>query len=121
MFNKKGAELSFNIIIVVIILVIVLVLITAFFTGTFTKLSNQIKQKAPDNLVTAVQTCEANCELARTYDSENAQRKSSYCRDTWRFDTDNDGLLDKEGEDLKEYHCSGFPIDALCPGVECAE
>lgn len=121
MFNKKGAELSFNIIIVVIILVIVLVVIVGFFTGAFAKLSEQIKQKAPDNLVTAVQTCETNCELARTYDSENAQRKSSYCRDTWNFDADGDKLLDKEGDDLKEFHCKDYPIDVLCPGVECAE
>jgi|SRR3989344_387350 len=116
--QKRGAELSFNIIIIVIILVIVLVIVAAFFTGSFTKLVEQITRAGPDNLQNSLSECRSSCQLAQTYETENQKSKSRYCRANWHFDVDDDGNLEKDGDDLREYHCWEFPIEESCPGVE---
>ena len=116
--NKKGAELSFNIIIIVILLIIVLVVVAAFFTGSFTKLQARINQEGPDNLINVIGDCKSKCGLAGTYDTENQRKKSGYCTSTWHFDTDKDGKVEKVGDEQKEFHCWDYPIEETCPGVE---
>ena len=121
--NKKGVELSFNIIVILIILVIVLVIIAAFFTGAFSKLLERLNQVNADSLSIAVSDCNSKCKLAQTYDTTNAKKKSGYCKNTWRFDVDEDGQVDKVGDDFREYHCWEVPIEEDCTGVRqhCGE
>lgn len=121
--HKKGAELSFNLIIVVILLVIVLVLVAAFFTGAFTKLTARINKYSVDDVETALRDCRSKCAIAQNYETENQRVKSGYCRSSWNFDADGDGNADKEGEDLREYHCWEYPIEEDCAGVraDCRE
>jgi len=121
--NKKGAELSFNLIIIVILLVIVLVLVAAFFSGAFAKLTAKINKVGADNVETAISDCRSKCAIAQNYESENQRVKSGYCTSSWRLDADGDGNADKEGDDLKQYHCWEYPLEEDCPGVraDCAE
>ncbi|HLC62795.1 MAG TPA: hypothetical protein VJJ21_00580 [Candidatus Nanoarchaeia archaeon] len=121
--NKKGAELSFNIIIILIILVVVLVILVAFFTGSFAKLLDRINKVSSDNLDTAISDCSSKCGSAQTYTTQNAREKSAYCRASWKLDADGDGIIDKDGDSLKEYRCWEFPIEEDCAGVrkDCRE
>ena len=122
--NKKGAELSFNIVIILIILVVVLVILVAFFTGSFAKLLERINKVNADNLNTAISDCSSKCASAQVYaTTQNAREKSEYCRATWRLDADGDGKTDTDGDSLREYKCWEFPIEEDCPGVkkDCRE
>ena len=114
--NKKGAELSLNIIIIAIIVIVVLVVVIAFFTGTITGITQRIRGTAPDPLDIAVQECTGKCQLAQSsFDSPTAKRSSSYCKKTINVDTNSDGIADEK------HRCWSSTIGIDCPGVtnEC--
>lgn len=66
----------------------------------------------------AIQTCESNCDLAQGFSSDNSKANSPYCSKTWNFDLDNDGRLDIEGDELRNFHCWESPISTSCPNVQ---
>ena len=110
--DKRGVELSMNIIIIAIILILVLVVLVGFFIGGFTGLVDRIGRVAPDNIETSVQDCESKCLLAQTFTSDNAKEKSSYCRTEVKFDSDGDNKADEL------HHCWSNDLDVICPGIE---
>ena len=109
--NKRGAELSMNIIIVAILLILVLVILVGFFIGGFSDIQNRIINVAPGSLETAVQDCQQKCQLAQTFAGEDAIVRSSYCSYTLKFDSDGDGIVDER------HHCWSSLIERNCPGV----
>lgn len=116
--DKKGAELSFNVIIIAILVILVLVIVAAFFAGGVTKLINLIFGAAPDPLDSASTTCSTQCSIAQSR-SENTIKNSGYCKKWFKFDTDEDGNLEKDIEgNIKKFHCYESPISISCPGVQ---
>src|SRR3989344_1695953 len=117
--DKKGVELSFNVIIIAIIVLLVLVLVGSFFVGGFTKLFDIIFGVGPDSISTASTTCSSQCNVAQTSD-DVTKKNSQYCRKTWKFDVNpEDGALDKDIEgNLRKYHCYEPPISVSCTGVQ---
>lgn len=113
--NKKGAELSMNVIIIAILGIIVLVIIAAFFMGGFSKLYDGIRNvfsgTVPDDQSTAISNCENNCKFAQLMDSANAKASSLYCKGTAKYDSDGDGQVDEK------HHCWSSWIGVDCPGV----
>ncbi len=119
MMNKKGAELSFNVIIVAILVILVLVVIASFFLGGFSKLSEILFGVKQSDLTTATTLCTSYCSQAQTYDSDILRKNSEYCRKSWKFDNNEDGLVDKDAEgNIRKYHCAESPVGVKCPGVE---
>ncbi len=123
LFNdKKGAELSINVIIIVILAILVLVIVGFFFINQFSEgsgtLSNIFGSNVPDDKDLAIRTCESNCNIAQNLASESSKRSSPYCSKTWNFDLDNDGRLDADGDELRDFNCWDFPISTSCPDVQ---
>jgi len=109
--DKKGAELSMNVIVIVIILVIVLVVLVAFFLGGFSQLTERIRSIGPDNKDAAIQDCQSKCLVAQNLNGDSAKERSSYCRKTVNIDSDGDGKADRKD------HCWSNEIGETCPGV----
>lgn len=109
--DKKGAELSMNVIIIVIILVIVLVVMVSFFYGGFGSLTDRIRQVGPDTKDVAVADCKSKCQLAQGSEGDNAKEKSSYCRKLVNVDSNLDGKVDQK------HRCWSNEIGEQCPGV----
>ena len=117
--NKKGAELSFNVIIIAILVILVLVVIGSFFLGGFGKLADILFGQSPDRVDIASQTCSSNCLLAQSYENQKSKETSSYCRKSFRFDADDDGNVDKDAEgSIRKYRCYESPVSQSCPGVQ---
>ena len=109
--NKKGAELSLNIVIISIIVIVVLVVVIAFFLGAFGSLKRGFEGAKPDDLDLARQTCTSNCQFAQSFDSDSLKSGSSYCTRTIRVDRDQDGKADIKA------HCYSGIIGVSCPGI----
>lgn len=109
--DKRGAELSMNVIIISILVILVLVVLAAFFLGGTSNLFSRIKQIAPDNLDIAVSDCQSKCQLAQTYDGDTAKKSSGYCRKEIAVDTNGDNIADQM------HRCWSNEINVPCPGV----
>jgi len=109
--NKKGAELSMNVIVISILVILVLVILAAFFIGGTSNLFNKISGVAPDNLEIAVSNCQSKCQLAQTFEGDVAIGSSSYCRLEIDVDTNDDNIADQK------HHCWSSEINIQCPGV----
>jgi len=117
--NKKGAELSFNIIIIAILLLFVLVLVGYFFTSGFSGLTNLFSGLKPDDKDVAVTSCTAKCQTAQQFSTNTQRTSSSYCKTTWKLDTNNDGKVDVDSENkIIPYHCYDSQIGVGCADVE---
>ena len=110
--NKKGAELSLNIIIISIIIIVVLVVVIAFFLGAFSKFRTGISSTDAEDLGLAVQDCTSKCQFAQSFDSNIAKRASGYCRKTINVDINSDKLADQL------EHCWSDTLGVSCPGVQ---
>ena len=109
--DKKGAEMSMNVIVIVIILVIVLVVLVAFFLGGFAQLTDRLKGVGPDNKDAAIQDCQSKCLVAQSLQGDNAKERSSYCRKLVNVDSNEDGKADQR------HHRWSSEIGEQCPGV----
>jgi len=107
--NKKGAELSMNVIIISILVILVLVVLSFFFLGGTSTLFEKIQSVGPDNLDTAKSDCRSKCQFAG---SLNIKDDSSYCRTTYKVDTNEDGISDEK------HHCWSNIVNIDCPGVQ---
>lgn len=114
-FNKKGAELSINIIIIAILVILVLVVVAAFFTGSSTKLFSSIKEifsgaTAGSTLQLAEENCRLYCEQTKTLQNP---LKSAYCTKFFSIDTDSNGEAEftRQGDTkvYKKYYCNQNP------------
>jgi len=110
--NKKGAELSMNVIIISILVILVLVVVAFFFLGGTAKLFSGIKQFSPDNIEIAVGDCNSKCQLAQTYSNPTQIKTSGYCRKQVMVDGDGDDIADEI------HRCYSNTIGVECPGVE---
>jgi hypothetical protein len=109
--NKKGVELSMNVIIISILVILVLLVLAFFFLGGTSNLFQKIQSVGPDELETATRDCTSKCQLAQTSSSEVLKQKSSYCSTTYNIDSNSDGIADEK------HHCWSDIIGIECPGV----
>lgn len=109
--NKKGAELSFNVIIIAILVILVLVIVAAFFAGGTAKLFQGIREIFTGSIAgtdrnLAEQNCNSYC--AQSLNLQNPA-KSAYCTRGVNIDSDGDGEADytKDGDKktYKKYYC----------------
>ena len=110
--NKRGAELSMNVIIISILVILVLLVLAFFFLGGTSNLFSKIQSVGPDNLETAARDCTSKCQLAATYTTDALKVRSGYCSTTYSVDSDGDGVADKK------HHCWSDTLGINCPGVQ---
>jgi len=120
MMNKKGAELSINVVIVIIIALLVLLVVAIIFLGGTGSLAERIKSfftrtTNANTLPNAQAECRNYCNLAQ--DLENAEF-SAYCNVDYDIDTNGDGKL-QENIDYLSVRCGSIPISVSCAGVSC--
>jgi len=126
--DKKGAELSINVIIISILVILVLVIVAAFFTGGSTKLFSTVIDifegvTAGSDRVLAEQDCQLYCSQSQSLQNPS---NSAYCTKWSNIDTDGNGEAEftREGDKkvYKKYYCgssnSNGP-DNL--GVSCSD
>lgn len=111
--NKKGAELSMNVIIITILVVIVLVIVAVFFTGGMASLTKRISSIFTGQL-TDISDAEAKCNAYCTnYQSAgdnqfiSDQMKKNICNVKFDVDMDGDGKLIPD-ETERTCHLLGF-------------
>ena len=71
--NKRGVELSMNVIIIAILAILVLVILAVFFTGGITNLFNRIKTLYGGQLAdvnSKIASCHAVCQTYTTTKSD---------------------------------------------------
>lgn len=74
--NKRGAELSMNVVIIGILLLILLVIILAFFSGGFGKIKENIERYfGGSNLDSIITTCSLQCTTNQINEFCNVQKK----------------------------------------------
>jgi len=118
--NKKGAELSMNVIIISILVILVLVIVAAFFTGGASKLFSGVRDifegaTAGTDRALAEQNCNLYCE-------QYGLGSRAYCSKFVYLDTDNDGEADyvKDGDSkvYNKYYCypeAEYGLNIPCP------
>ncbi|MFH1209168.1 MAG: hypothetical protein V1663_00040 [archaeon] len=109
--DKRGAELSMNVIIIAILVLLVLVVLGYFFLGGSTKLFQGINQFTSDNLENSRNDCSSRCQLAQNYDTDDQKRNSGYCNKQIKYDKNNDKIADEI------HRCYSSYIGVTCPGV----
>lgn len=123
--NKRGAELSINVIIIAILVILVLVIVAAFFTGTSSKLFSSVRDifrtsMAGTTLQLAEQNCQSYCIQAK--DLQNPLR-SAYCNSYFNIDIDNNGeaeyILEGTTPIYKKYYCNPNPLDGESLNIPC--
>lgn len=118
--NKRGAELSMNVIIITIIVVIVLVIVALFFTGGFVSLTNKISRFFGAQL-TDPSTVQAKCNSycmqyqQTTSDVLRNDYRTSFCEDKTDVDKNGDGKIDPATE--KGLTCSMLGFS--CSDMDC--
>jgi hypothetical protein len=129
--NKKGAELSINVVIIAILVIIVLIVVAAFFMGGFTNVMNRVRTLIWGPVVgvdtdLAIAQCQTLCAQAQNLQTEDAKEKSRFCTTVWNLDTKSDGDADYIDEDqggdktkdkLCKYYCKEDPLNVPCVGV----
>jgi len=120
--DKKGLELSFNVIIIAILVILVLVIVGYFFTTGAANLFGIFGGLSPDSKDVAVSSCSSKCQLAQQYTTQNQKAKSSYCTTTWKLDVNpQDGKADTDSDGkIIKYHCWDSYIAEDCAGVRDA-
>lgn len=122
--NKKGAELSMNLVIIAVLAIIVFVIVVIFVLGGFGASTSKIKNIFFGTLVgtdrtIAVQTCQTRCEQAKLLPVAT-RAKSSYCKDSFYMDEDGNGEADKDtNNQYIKFYCSNGAIERVNLGVDC--
>lgn len=125
--QKKGAELSLNVIIIAVLALIVLVIVAATFLGGWSALkeklglSQAIVQGADYNL--AIQNCQLWCTEASDLPVDK-QKLSSYCVQTQNVDVNRNDKLDDTERDMVcdvENSKPGYDnsLDVSCSNIKC--
>jgi len=114
--NKKGAELSMNVIIITILAVLVLVVVAVIFTGGMSTLTNKIRglfQHQALDLQSAISECNSYCN---SYQISGIEKyKNSFCGDdetNFDIDTNGDGTAD-----LIDQKCNDLNVQ--CEAINC--
>jgi flagellar basal body-associated protein FliL len=109
--DKRGAELSMNVIIIAILVLLVLVVLGYFFLGGSTKIFQGINQFTSDNLENARNDCSSRCQLAQNYETNDQKINSGYCKKQINYDKNNDNIADEK------VRCYSSYVNIQCPGV----
>jgi flagellar basal body-associated protein FliL len=113
-YNKKGAELSMNVIIITILVILVLVIVALIFTGGMSTLSDRIRnifKKSATDAQTAVIECQSICQNHQAAPLD--EYVNQFCRDkTFNLDTDGDGVVDKSDQTCQD-------LQVGCPTITC--
>jgi flagellar basal body-associated protein FliL len=122
--NKKGAELSMNVIVISILVILVLVIVAAFFMFGMTGLGQKIQSifgigVAGTDLSLAQQSCEQYCTRAKTL-NENNIKSSPYCTQTFAIDKGEGIEKDADGKPIR-YSCGESVKTENNLGVSCAD
>ena len=113
MLNKKGAEMSFNVIIGAVLGILVLVLVGAFFVGKMGGISKSLDDPILNPVSVAQGDCKSKCKLDQSVGS------TQYCNSEFKLDADDDGEYETNSAGgVREYRCWEYPIEVLCPGVK---
>ncbi|MBU0930266.1 MAG: hypothetical protein KJ623_04300 [Nanoarchaeota archaeon] len=117
--NKKGAELSMNVIIITILVVIVLVIVALFFTGGMASLTKRISGIFGAQLTDVPEMttrCNSYCLRYQDSGSPTLQNiyQNSFCTDTNDIDINGDGKIGTGETDLT---CAGLGI--RCEAFTC--
>jgi len=114
--NKKGAELSMNVIIISILVIVVLVIILLVFTGQMGSFVGKLKTLFGSqgvDLNTAIIKCEGLCQSYQT--SGIKSYASDFCGDkTFNIDKDGDGKISETTE--KGLMCKD--LNVVCSAIE---
>jgi len=115
--NKKGAELSMNVVIITILAVLVLVVVAIVFTGNMGVLVSKIKglfQSQGIDAQKAVADCYGFCNSYRTTGIDNF--KDSFCNENentnFDIDTNGDGKIDLYDQDCAD-------LNVPCAEITC--
>ena len=124
MRNKRGVELSMNVIIIAILVILVLIVVSIFFLGGISNITEKIRDifggtVRGTDIPLAVESCKNKCNLAQQTNSE-----SVYCGATFKIDNNADGYADYTTDDngkrvYEKFYCDVSPINTPCPGIEC--
>ena len=116
--DKKGAELSVNVVIIAILAILVLVVVAFIFTGgasKFTETVRNILNPVPkgSDVSFAVSECKTKCALAQTLEDPKI---SSYCTDKidYAHPTKEEDGAPKLVKDVKCYSDKLLMVQAPC-------
>jgi len=115
--NKKGVELSMNVIIIAILAILVLVILALFFTGgiksLFTKITSLYSGQLTD-VSSKIASCNAICN---TYSVTKSQiYVDKYCSEGSPVDLNGDGTIETSE---KGVICDRRELGVSCPAIEC--
>src|SRR3989344_5998893 len=122
--NKKGVELSMNVIIITILVVLVLVVVAVFFTGGMSSLTQRISSVFTGQLTgwsEAKASCESFCSNYQLAVSSNndiitKKMKQNFCTNKFNVDLNGNGKLDGDEKDLT---CSAASSTSSNLGINC--
>ena len=130
--NKKGAELSMNVIIITILVVLVLVVVAVFFTGGMSSLTKRIAAVFTGQLTDlseATASCNSYCLRYQEANSNNndiveAAMISNFCIKRFNVDLNADGKLDITEKDKICASTTNYPgatnsLGIYCQGLTC--
>jgi len=112
--NKRGVELSMNVIIIAILVILVLVILAVFFTGGISNLFNKIKLLYGAQLTdvsTKIASCNALCQQYTTTGSP--LYKDRFCQGT-KVDISGDGAIKGDEENI---NCMDPNINVQCSEI----
>ena len=127
-FNKKGVELTLNVVIISILVLLVMVVIVGMFLGGTSQLkdfaSKILRQNvAGTDIDIAIGQCEQWCAQARDW-PEDLKKTSPYCMQNFNLDLNGDGTADlvdsnDKGMGYIGYSCRESVLGVPCPDVAC--
>ena len=97
--NKRGIELSMNVVIIAILAILVLIFVSLFFTGGFTGIANKIKEifgAQPIDEGTLRIRCDGLCSNYDLINSVSAKRDvwNQFCNEVREAYINNNGKID---------------------------
>lgn len=115
--NKKGVELSMNVIIIAILVILVLVIVAVFFTGGVSSLISRIKGIVGTQTIGTSQAILACNNYCSSYDTtKNSVYKNNFCGgEKFDIDTNGDNKVDRPGQTCSDL---GVTCQAIPPS-EC--
>jgi len=111
--DKKGVELSLNVVIISILVILVLFVLILFFTGgagnAITRIKNLFQSQTLD-LSQAVVKCNTYC--ANFESTGQARHKDLYCQAAFKIDDNGDGKVDRSDVNCPQVGSSCSSISA---------
>ena len=129
--NKKGVELSMNVIIITILVVLVLVVVAVFFTGGMSSLTQRISSVFTGQLTgwsEAKASCESFCSNYQLANSNNNEvvklaMTANFCTKLFNVDLNGNGKLEisgVSGGSEKDKTCAGTnSLGIYCESLTC--